>query len=212
MNVYRQKIITMKHRLFLLQYKMQIGALLTVLITTIIINCIYSKKNIDHMEASVTSIYNDRLLASTYISELTHHLYEQKVELNNPHSASDLQHHAKEISSLILKFENTVLTKQEVLHWKAFKKHLVHYNQGIALGNTGEKELKMALENLKLLTRIQAKEGNVIFQDIRTDISSSLIGWSLEISLSIIIGLVVLTLIGISKTTLLMPRQNPSLN
>lgn len=202
----------MKHRLFLLQYKVQIGALLTVLIAIIVINCVYSRKNIDHLESSVTSIYNDRLLASTYISELTHHLYEQKLELNSAGSGYDPQHHAKEISTLILKFENTVLTKQEVLYWKAFKQHLLHYNQDIALGNTGGKDLQMALEHLKLLTRIQAKEGTVVFQDIRTDISTSLTGLSLEISLSIIIGVVVLALIGMSKNTLLLPRQNPSLN
>lgn len=202
----------MKHRLFLLQYKMQIGALLIVLITVIIINCIYSKKNIDHMEASVTSIYNDRLLASTYISELTHHLYEQKTALDDTRSISDQRHHSKEISALILKFENTVLTKQEVIYWKAFKEHLLHYNQNIAIGNDAEQNLKMALGKLKLLTQIQAREGSVIFQDIRTDIGSSIMGWSLEISVSIIIGLVALVLIGISKTTLLLPQQNPSLN
>jgi hypothetical protein len=202
----------MKHRLFLLQYKMQIGALLIVLITVIIISCIYSKKNIDHMEASVTSIYNDRLLASTYISELTHHLYEQKTTLGDSRSISDQRHHTNEISALILKFENTVLTKEEVIYWKAFKEHLLHYNHDVAIGNDGEKKLKLALEKLKLLTQIQAKEGNIIFQDIRTDIGSSVMGWSLEISVSIIIGLVALALIGISKTTLLLPRQNPSLN
>jgi hypothetical protein len=200
----------MKHRLFLLQYKMQIGALLIVLITTIIANCIYSKRNIDHMEASVTSIYNDRLLASTYISELTHHLYEQKT-LDNTRSIAG-QHHQDEISALILKFENTVLTKQEVIYWKAFKDHILHYNHDIAIGNDAEKNHKMALGKLKMLTQIQAKEGNVIFQDIRTDIGSSRMGWSLEISVSIIIGLVALALIGISKNTLLLPQQNPSLN
>jgi type IV secretory pathway ATPase VirB11/archaellum biosynthesis ATPase len=164
------------------------------------------------MASSITSIYNDRLLASTYISELTHHLYEQKNELNSVHSIYDSQGHAKEISMLILKFENTVLTEQELLYWKTFKEHLLHYNQAITLGNAGEKDLKIALEHLKLLTQIQAKEGNVIFQDIRTNINASLLGASLEISLSIIIGVVVLALIGMSKTTMLLPRQNPSLN
>jgi hypothetical protein len=202
----------MKHRLFLLQYKIQIGALLAVLITIIIVNCIYSKKNIDHMDTSITSIYNDRLLASTYISELTHQLYEQKLESNGTQSAHGTQQHKKQISDLISKFENTVLTKQETLYWQAFKGHLHRYEKDIALGNTGEQDFKMALAHLKLLTQVQAKEGSVIFKDVRADISASSLGWSLEISLSIIIGIVVLALIGISKSNLLPARQNPSLN
>lgn len=202
----------MKHRLFLLQYKMQIGALLTILIAIIIANSIYSKKNIDHMDTSVTSIYNDRLLASTYISELAHHLYEQKIESSGTHAVYDPQQHFREISVLISKFENTLLTKQETLYWKAFKNHLHRYNQDISLGNVADQEFKMALMHLKLLTRVQAKEGNIIFRDVRADISASSLGWSLEISLSIIIGLVVLALLGISKSSLLLTRQNSSLN
>jgi hypothetical protein len=202
----------MKHRLFLLQYKMQIGALLTVLIVIIIGNCIYSKKNIDHMDTSITSIYHDRLLASTYISELTHHLYEQKLESGGTHSVNDPQQHTRDIAVLISKFENTTLTKQETLYWKAFKNHLQRYNQDTSSGNVSEQDFKMALAHLKLLTQVQAKEGNIIFRDVRADISASSLGWSLEISLSIIIGLVVLALIGISKNSLLLTRQNPSLN
>lgn len=200
----------MKHRLFLLQYKMQIGALLTVLIVMIIANCIYSKKNIDHMDTSITSIYNDRLLASTYISELTHHLYEQKLESNGTHVIPDPQQHTREIFALISKFESTLLTKQETLYWKAFKDHFYRYNHDVGPGN--EQDFKMAVEHLKLLTQVQAKEGNIVFRDVRSDISASSLGWSLEISLSIIIGLVVLALLGISKSSLLLTRQNSSLN
>jgi hypothetical protein len=202
----------MKHRLFLLQYKMQIGALLTVLIAIIIANCIYSKKNIDHMDTSITSIYNDRLLASTYISELTHHLYEQKLESNGIYAAHNPQQHTREISMLISKFENTLLTKQETLYWKTFKDHFYRYNQDVSLGNVGDQDFKMAVAHLKLLTQVQAKEGNIVFRDVRADISASSLGWSLEISLSIIIGLVVLALLGISKSSFLHARQNPSLN
>lgn len=199
----------MKHRLFLLQYKAQIGALLAVLIIIIIANCIYSQKNIDHMDTSITSIYKDRLLASTYISELTHQLYELKLEANGTHGT---QQHKEQISTLISKFESTFLTKQETLYWKAFKDHLHRYDTDVAHGSTGEQDFKMALVHLKLLTQVQAKEGSVIFRDVQADISASSLGWSLEISLSIIIGVIVLALIGISKSSLLPARQNPSLN
>lgn len=202
----------MSYRLSLLQYKLQIGVLLALLIAVIVVNNISSKKKLEHMDVSVSSIYKDRLLASTYLFELTNHLYEKKLLFATQQPEGTRRTNDLAILGLIGRYEKTVFTRQEAVHWRSFKSALQQYNAAQAAGNSGPALFERALQDLKHLTHIQATEGEFLFRGTRSDISASAMGYYLEIFLSIIIGVIVLALIGISRNTLLPFRQNASLN
>jgi len=198
----------MKHKLLMIPYKLKISVLLTLLIGIIIANCIYSKNNMDHMTKSVTSIYEDRLLASTYIAELSQHLYERQL---HDETASIFANDTG-ITKLISSYELTYLTAQEKQHWQQFKQNIAQHDKAVIAGDKGLSNYKMALADLKLLTQIQAKEGNLIFKEIRSDLHSFTLGFALEIASSIVIGVMVLSFIGFSKNSFLTAQRNPSLN
>lgn len=198
---------------FQLQYKTRIALSLTLLILVILINNIGSRRNLDHANVSVASIYNDRLLVSTYIFELTNHLYEKKI-LSGLKSSSVASSHAHDaaIHNLMEKYEATTLTQEEMTNWTAFKTNLGKYDASVLAGQQESVDFEHAVQNLKNLSDIQANEGNQLFNNTRSDISASAMGTHLEIGFAILLGIFSLVLIGVSKNTLSAFRQNPSLN
>lgn len=200
----------MKQGFSFLQYKIRIGILLTILIAAIIANNLWFTHNIKHMDNAANSIYNDRLMAATYISDLTHLLYASKLEIQKgavyKNEAGD-----SVLAKLVTIYESTLLTKQEQVYWMAFKKNM-HIDDGKAAIGLRDGDINKALANLQQLTKIQASEGNSLILKIRKDINNTSIGLILEITIAIVIGLLVLTLLGISKNTIISPRQQASLN
>lgn len=200
----------MKRNFFFLQYKIRMGILLTVLIAAIVANNLWFTRNIKHMDSAANSIYQDRLMAATYISELTHLLYIDRLEMSKGNDYRKAGGDAM-LLNLIAAYDSTMLTKQERIYWNAFKKSL-HLDNGNIAAGFQEHDLDMALQNLQLLNKIQASEGSMLIRNIRQDINSASIGLILEITIAIIIGLLVLTLLGISKDTILAADKKASLN
>lgn len=202
----------MQHRLSLLQYKLQIGILLALLIAVIIVNNLSSKKNLEHMDVSVSSIYKDRLLASSYLFELTNHLYEKKLLFATRQPEVVRRANDRAILGLIGRYERTMFTKQEAVYWRSFKAGLLQYDASLEAGNPAPQIFERVLHDLKSLTHVQVTEGEHLFRGTRSDINASARGYYLELFLAIIIGVIVLGLIGVSRNTLTPFRQHPSLN
>jgi hypothetical protein len=199
----------MKRNFSFLQYKIRIGVLLTILIAAVIANNLWFSRNIKHMDNAANSIYNDRLMAATYISELTHLLYTSKLEMQKGKNyKSDVK---GALSGLIINYESTILTKQERIYWEALKKNL-HFSENGPITGMEDQDIDNALQNLQQLTKIQASEGNKLIGEIRQDINSTSIGLILEIIIAIVIGLLALTLLGISKNTIISAHPKTSLN
>lgn len=190
-----------------LQYKLRIALSLSLLIVIIVVNNFSSRRNMDAINDSVTSIYKDRLMASTYILDLTNNLYEKNSQKRSEILSSAENSYNNTIQTLIEQYEKTKLTKEEGLCWKAFKTNLAAYE-------TSNKQscFWAAITNLKELSAIQASEGNHLASHARVNISSSAMGSYLEISMAMMIGVFALTLIGLSKNSVSSFQQNPSLN
>jgi hypothetical protein len=197
------------NRPFQLQKRFQIGAVLFVLLVAIVLNNVSSQRNLDRVDTSVASIYNDRLLAATYIFELSSSLHEK--EALSPAAAAGRQAAIDHnIADLIRKYDNTVLTARETSLWLSFKDNLKRYAGGGA--QHGGVFFSKAMSDLKALSALQASEGNSLFRKTQSSISASTLSANLEMALAIGIGIVTLVLIGASKEAMMVFKQRSSLN
>jgi len=194
-----------------LRYRLQIGLALTVLMAGIIINNISSRHNLELASTSVTAIYNDRLMASTYLFELTDNLY-KKERLAHPAPPERISAINNDIAALIKKYENTVLTHREAALWRSFKLNLQQYNSAAIESQHKDYSFEKTVSTLKLLSDLQAKEGSFLYKDTRSSLGATTLGSYLEIILAIATGVIAIFLIGISRRTLDTFTQSPSLN
>lgn len=192
-----------------LKKRFQIGAVLLVLLIGIVLNNVSSKVNLDKVDTSVTSIYNDRLMAATYIFELSNCLYEKNAmdPIANKTQMATLD---RNIGSLIDKYDHTVLTVKEAGLWRSFKHNLQQYN--IAGGQQETLFFGKAIGDLKALSSLQASEGNSLFKATQSSITAFSLSSSLEIALAVGIGIITLVLIGASKEAMMTFNQQSSLN
>ena len=173
-----------------LQYKIQIGIALTLLMVAIVINSLSSRHNISLADSSVAAIYNDRLLAATYLFELTNNLHEKERKTYNSQRQTPVLD--KNITLLIEKYERTMLTDQESVLWLHFKENLNLYDQSGLHEASKTLHFEKATHTLKALSALQAKEGGFLYKNTRSSLSATAFGTYLEIVLAILTGIAVL--------------------
>ncbi len=192
-----------------LNKRFQIGAVLLMLLVGIVLNNVSSKMSLDRVDTSVTSIYNDRLMAATYIFELSNSLYEKNALSMTAGKQQQLAID-RNIENLINKYDNTVLTVKEAALWRSFKYNMQQYD----IAGSEQKPVFFTgiLHDLKALSSLQASEGNALFRKTQSSITAFTFSSNLELVLAIGIGLITLVLIGVSKDALLTFKQQSSLN
>ena len=196
---------------FKLGYKHRIGLLLLTLIAVLLLNSASVSRDFNDVQLSVTSIYKDRLLASTYIFDITDQLYQKRMLLEHGDTRNDVQAIDASIAKLIAKYETTFLTREERLYWTDFKQELSSYNAQSGLGQTGT-EFTQIISSLKKLSDIQAGEGNSLFKNTSRIVSASSLHTYLETCIALLIAALTLSIIGNSKMRFGQPQPNPSLN
>jgi hypothetical protein len=202
------KIPTDMNRPLQLKKRFQLGAVLLVLLIGIVLNNVSSKMNLGKVDTSVTSIYNDRLLAATYIFELSNSLYEKNGLDQAAHEQqAQLDRNIKE---LIRKYDHTALTVKEAGLWRSFKHNLGQYN--IAGPQQEAFFFGRAISDLKALSTLQANEGSSLFRKTQSSITAFTLSSNLEIALAVGLGIITLILIGASKEAMLTFNHPSSLN
>lgn len=197
------------HKPLQLQKKFRIGAVLLLLLSGIILNNLSSQWNLDKVDTSVTSIYNDRLMAATYLFDISSHLHEKKA-MTGTEQAEQQRRIDHEIATLIRQYDQTLLTPKEQVLWASFKAHLQQYNA--AAPDASASWFHKATDDLKALSALQARVGNSLFRDTQSGITAFALSANLEIGLVIGLGILTLILIGASRDIVLPFRQRPSLN
>ncbi|WP_118951898.1 MCP four helix bundle domain-containing protein [Taibaiella helva] len=193
-----------------LRYKTRVGLLLAALLVCLLLNNIVNQSNYGHIEKAATSIYEDRLLPSTYIFELREYVYKQReqVRATDGHTNTASQYNAA-IAMLMSKYEQTVLTKQESTHLHSLKS-----NMKLFLASPQQEQyFRNTLKNLNELLQIQSREGRDLKADMVSIARGSTFLSYIEAGLLIIIGAITLSLIGFSKNRFQQRiPSNPSLN
>lgn len=172
-----------------------------------------NKRHLSDLRDSITSVYEDRLVAEDYIFRLSKHIHEKR---NRAHSDENLNKTAHttnhSIDSLIKRYESTQLTPEERLYLDTLKSHLsklqLHERQ-IAGSNSLEKndslkaqmedQYNIILADLDILSQIQLTEGKKIMDRTDKIIASGNMTLYLEMSLLIIVSIVIRMIFSFSE-------------
>ncbi|WP_424964349.1 MCP four helix bundle domain-containing protein [Ekhidna sp.] len=164
------------------------------------------KKNLSDLEETVTSIYEDRLVANEYIFELSRKIENKKWLITNNHNASqEMTLLNYEIDILIDAFEKTDLTVEENKLWEKLKRELtladefenqILHNQAskqrILLQKHLDDQYELIHSDLVGLSHIQLQEGKSLVDNSKKILASNSISGRLEIALMIIVLLIFL--------------------
>jgi hypothetical protein len=200
-----------------LQYKTKVGMLLGAMLLLLLLNNIAGQQSFARMQKDATAIYEDRLMPSTFLFDISEQLYQERLILSSGAAPAAmnaaLRVHSANIAELIRRYEKTALTNEERREWNAFKTHLQYFQSASELSPVSTKQFEMALIGLNNLKAIQAGEGAYLQKDMtRIGTNSSLRAY-LEMVLLIVIGAITLSLIGFSKNVFEETvSHHPSLN
>lgn len=197
-----------------LPYKIKVGLLLAILLGCLLLNNIINRKSFGNIEKAAISIYEDRLLPSTYIFEIREYLYKEKspAQAGNKANMQVAHKYKADITRLLDKYEHTVLTKQEKNDLVSLKSNLHHYYSLPGSAVEKDKYFAQTLESLNSLLRIQSDEGNHLKTQMTSIVYNSTLLSYLEVALLIVIGVVTLSFIGFSKHAFQTIPQNSFLN
>lgn len=185
-----------------------------------------SRRSINDIGKSFSSIYQDRLVPAVDMVYLSENLYTKRL-LVEKHlfSANDstqdlvlakLAKQDQQIDSLIRKFEKTFLTVEEAKNLRSFKNRVSEYARleenvlhlcrtgnrqaGSELFNeTGSTAFQESIRCLNDLIKIQYTEGQSLVRESQSESSQFNMIATLQISIAVVIGLLILGLIHSSK-------------
>lgn len=205
---------------------------LTVIFVFLFIKNVSDKRHFSELGDSFSAVYEDRLMAESYIYELSNHLSRKKLLVDDCDTKEEIvqikdkiKEHNQAISSLIVSYEKTKLTPTEEVLFKDFKKKI---DQGLALEQkhiyqaefSNAANVKQILDEafygvlntLNHLSNIQITEGEKLNKTSQKIVLGSASDTQFELTLLIVLGTIILTLIFTSRSTMPKTPQNPSLN
>lgn len=201
--------------LFYVTNHVKIALGLFVLLSIIVLTSLLEKQKLKTVERNVLSIFADRLVPATDIFFISDQLYKRRLSLQNfilsPESVdiNSLSNKSQEkvIDSLLQKYQKTYLIESEEVclkdltnKWEEYKVqeenilNLSKNNQHVeakAVFNSRSKMLfNRIITDLQLLTTIQSSVGEDLTDTSRSSIVSADSIFALQISITIIIGLI----------------------
>lgn len=211
---------------FVIQQKLKAALLLGGIMLTIILATLVSRMNMQGIDKSFSSIYQDRLIPATTIIYLTENLYGKRLSLEKfllsgdrktpDVIASQLQIYDTQVDSLVGVFAKTFLVNEEEKSLEAFRNRVKEYVllekmilNLYANGNVeGGKALfegaaantfQSTIANLNELTGIQSEVGKELMKESKSNIASIGLISFLQVGLAIVVGLIILVLIQNAK-------------
>jgi hypothetical protein len=211
---------------FVVQQKLKAAVVLAGMMCMIVAATLISRMNMQGIDKSFSSIYQDRLIPATNIIYLTENLYGKRLSLekfllsdelgSSQEIVAGLDIHDRHIDSLIKAFEKTYLVDQEATSLGAFKNRVQEYalleemiinlytSGHVAAGKelfegAGARTFQSTINNLNELTAIQSNVGQELMKETKSDMASFGLISFLQIALAIVIGLVVVALIQTSN-------------
>lgn len=182
-------------------------------------------------------MYDDRLVPASDIFYIAEHLYAKKYLFftfisDTPTSRAKLDRligqlkpHSTSIDSLLAKYEKTYLVKQEEKYLDDFKQRLLQYqaleNQLLdasvndlftrvnSFSSEGQHALDNAIRELSELEKLQTQVGRELMADAQFVVSGTRFFSTLQIILSIVIGIMVVVLVLESKSVINKNNSQP---
>jgi hypothetical protein len=211
---------------FVIQQKLKAALLLAGVMLLIVIGNLVSRNHVQGIDRSFSSIYQDRLVPATTITYLAENLYGKRLSMEKFLLSTEAQSydrmqlqlakHNEKIDSLVGVFEKTYLVDVEAKSLSSFKngvkKYVVLEKQILQMYQNGNQEqgknlfegpasstFQDTISMLNELTTIQSDVGKQLMKESKSEMAGFSLISVLQISLVVVIGLMVLSLIQSSK-------------
>lgn len=189
------------------------------------------RRNISRLGHSISTVYEDRLIAESYLYELSLYLHAKRLLLENCRSAeewnglqSKLDLHNQGIARLTGDFAQTRLTEDETSRFDTLLRHIERIRQLEAdlfqEGTPSESLLREPLRSaydtanhdLAMLSAIQLNEGREVVKESRRIMADSSLLQTLEFILLILLGMLLQRFISRTRIPRSPVLQRPDLN
>lgn len=202
--------------------------------STLILVLVFAKNWIDNnnltrLDHSFSSVYDDRLVAESYIFLLSDHLYQKKITVSScasnpiPQTKSAVDYHNTAIQTLIKDYETTQLTKTESFYLQQLKQNLAAMkalesnliDPSVSTENiTGELQIRFetAMMDLNQLSKIQLAEGKILKEQSKKIAAGSTLLTQFELTIIVAIALFIQVLVFSAKGAVPLVSQKFNLN
>jgi hypothetical protein len=198
--------------------RVQAMMLLSVVLLGVLAHNLWGRANVQDLDESVSSIYDDRLLPATYVFRLTDHMYRKRLlwsEAEQPGRSGvvrmRLAEHDAAIGKLVKDFEATYLVAEESQAQRGFEaswtacrdleqKWVARPSAELSVAMKGE--FDRAVRQLGQLSEIQQLVGQDLKEGSKSTVASSRLVAELELALLVVVCALALMLAG-SSTQLL---------
>ncbi|HYG37150.1 MAG TPA: MCP four helix bundle domain-containing protein [Cytophagales bacterium] len=211
---------------YFIQQKIKLATLLTCSMAIILVTNILWKNNLEDIDKSFSSIYNDRLIPVRDLFYVAKNLHTKELLMEQFFADDDAQETTKlraqlnlsnaKVDSLISKYEKTYFVEEELVCLKTLKSKLENYfetEESILFAiDHGSKEAGRAIYlkegkgliedtefQLRALINVQSAVGQDLIKDSKVDISSSGLLATIQIVIVLLIGIFIYALIYSSK-------------
>lgn len=215
-----------------IRHKITAATLMAVVLGLILLNNLVERRHFKQLEESFSSMYNDRLLAESYLFQLYDNLQKKQELLEKVNTAgltgshkAGLNYLTSNRKAIISKYEETYLTKEEAVEFDNLKKMLEDIDeldksllqsddqqQLSGFISKNEEVSSHIFNTLSALSNIQTSEGESIKNKSEKIFLGSISTSHLEMAIIIVIAIIIQALIFSSKTLRTQSKQNPSLN
>jgi len=215
-----------------IQQKFKAAALLALVCVIVLITNLLGSHHMDELSDSFSSVFKDRLVVESYIYQISDHLYQKKLILEQCSEPSSLDYHAKigshnkVISKLLFFYEKTLLTEEEaacLLDFKANVNALKDLELQYLQASSDEAQLAetrgmlnerfaLASANLRRLSHIQIKEGKALNDQSQRIVQGSSIITRFEMVILICIAIILQIIVIASRPVISRTWQQGSLN
>lgn len=184
--------------------KLGTSILLMGALVLVLVNNLKERANSKQLKTAFESIYEDRLMAESYILRLSDELHQIQELLENPTSPDmeQLKVRIAEIEEINLLYLNTELTKTEEKHFEHFEKMTWELTKALNSGGIENANTKIgeALLDLHFLSEIQVTEAQSLLTQTQRIFNSGSLSSQFEIGLVIVLGLMIQSILFASKT------------
>jgi hypothetical protein len=211
---------------FVIQQKIKAALLLGSIMLLVLASALLSRNNMEGIDKSFSSMYQDRLIPAVDMVYLTENLYRKRLlmeryvllneEAETGQVARQIDKHNNRINSLIQEFEKTYMVAEESKSLQAFQRRLREYaateraifrlceagnreaGQELFEGE-GNRLFQHTILRLNELTQIQSSVGKELLRKSHSDVIQSEFLSTIQICMVIIVGLILMALIKGSK-------------
>ena len=197
---------------FSIKNKLATSMLLLGVVLVVFFNNLNERRNSKELRIAFDSIYEDRLMAESYILKLTANLHDldETCVGSGVRKFTLTEEKLAEIDALNQLYRETELTEKEAEYFNHYTALTDKINRQMKASNfeTAGLSINEALSDLESLSEIQVKEAEMIMLKTDKMLNVGSISSQFEMGVIIIIGLIIQVLLFASKT-LQFNKSNP---